>query len=121
MTTLKTRLSEEDFVNPAVVKVVSDQQGYALYFSRSLVPYPRNPGEDFAVYKHIGLYAYRKDFLLQYASMRQTPLERAESLEQLRVLENGYRILVLETNYQCIGVDTPEDLERVRKVIGTRG
>jgi 3-deoxy-manno-octulosonate cytidylyltransferase (CMP-KDO synthetase) len=121
MTTLKTRLSEEEFANPAVVKVVSDQQGHALYFSRSLIPYPRNPGKDFAVYKHIGLYAYRKDFLLKYAAMRQTPLEQAESLEQLRVLENGYRILVLETNYQCIGVDTPEDLERVREIIGARG
>lgn len=118
MTTLKTRLTEEDFSNPAVVKVVTDKQGYALYFSRSLIPYPRNAGGDFAVYKHIGLYAYRKEFLLQYASMPQTPLEQAESLEQLRVLENGYRILVLETDYQCIGVDTPEDLERVREILG---
>lgn len=121
MTTLKTRLSEDEFTNPAVVKVVTDQQGYALYFSRSLIPYPRNAGEDFAVYKHIGLYAYRKEFLLHYASMRQTPLERAESLEQLRVLENGYRILVLATNYQCIGVDTPADLERVRGMLEAGG
>jgi 3-deoxy-manno-octulosonate cytidylyltransferase (CMP-KDO synthetase) len=117
MTTLKSRLVEEDFDNPAVVKVVTDKQGFALYFSRSLIPYPRNAGGDFAVYKHIGLYAYRRDFLLQYAAMEQTPLERAESLEQLRALENGYRIKVLETNYQCIGVDTPEDLERVTKII----
>lgn len=121
MTTLKTPLAEKDFSNPDVVKVVTSQQGYALYFSRSLIPYPRNPGEDFSVYKHIGLYAYRKEFLLQYASMEQTPLEQAESLEQLRVLEQGYRILVLETNYQCIGVDTPEDLERVRSIIEARG
>lgn len=117
MTTLKSRLTEADFTNPAVVKVVTDQRGYALYFSRSLIPYPRNAGEDFAVYKHIGLYAYRKEFLLQYSSMPQTPLEKAESLEQLRVLENGYRILVLGTNYQCVGVDTPEDLERVRAIL----
>lgn len=121
MTTLKTRISEEDFSNPAVVKVVTDKQGHALYFSRSLIPYPRNAGGNLAVYKHIGLYAYRKEFLLKYASMPQTPLEQAESLEQLRVLENGYRILVLETNYPCIGVDTPEDLERVRGILGARG
>ena len=120
MTTLKAPLAEADFTNPAVVKVVTDQRGYALYFSRSLIPYPRNAGEDFAVYKHIGLYAYRKDFLLQYASLPQTPLEKAESLEQLRVLENGYRILVLRTNYQCIGVDTPEDLARVRAIVASK-
>lgn len=117
MTTLKTPLSEEDYANPAAVKVVTDLQGYALYFSRSLIPYPRNAGGDFAVYKHMGIYAYRREFLLHYASLPQTPLERAESLEQLRVLENGYRIQVLETNYQCVGVDTPEDLERVRGIV----
>mgnify|MGYP000874981819 FL=1 len=120
MTTLKSRLPEEDFTNPAVVKVVTDQRGYALYFSRSLIPYPRYAGEDFAIYKHIGLYAYRKEFLLRYASLPQTPLEKAESLEQLRVLENGYRILVLGTNYQCIGVDTPEDLARVRTMLAQK-
>lgn len=118
MTTLKTSLGEEEYHNPAVVKVVTDRQGFALYFSRSLIPYPRDAGKGFAIYKHIGLYAYRRDFLLQFAAMEQTPLERAESLEQLRVLENGFRIKVLETNYPCIGVDTPEDLERVRKLLG---
>jgi len=117
MTTLKTHLTEEDYQNPAAVKVVTDKQGFALYFSRSLIPYPRNMGEGFAVFKHVGLYAYRRDFLLQFAAMEQTPLERAESLEQLRVLENGFRIKVVETNYPCIGVDTPEDLERVREIL----
>ena len=87
-----------------------------MYFSRSLIPYPRHPFHD-AVrpYKHIGIYAYRRDFLLQYASMEPTPAEEVESLEQLRVLENGYKIKVITTEQEFIGIDTPEDLEHIRE------
>ena len=113
MATMKVVMDEEDYENPATVKVVTDQQGYALYFSRSLMPYPRNKPEGFKVFKHVGIYAYRRNFLLKYAALAPTPLEKAESLEQLRALENGYKIKVLESDFQGIGVDTPEDLAAV--------
>lgn len=116
MATLKVKMQEEDYNNPAAVKVVTSLSGYALYFSRSLMPYPRNKPEDFNVYKHVGIYAYKRDFLLKYAAMAPTPLERAESLEQLRALENGYRIKVLESDFQGVGVDTPEDLAAVNEI-----
>ncbi len=113
MATMKVVMDEEDYENPAAVKVVTDQQGYALYFSRSLMPYLRNKPEGFKVFKHVGIYAYRRNFLLKYAVLAPTPLEKAESLEQLRALENGYKIKVLESDFQGIGVDTPEDLAAV--------
>jgi 3-deoxy-manno-octulosonate cytidylyltransferase (CMP-KDO synthetase) len=104
-----------DYANPNVVKAVVDLAGDALYFSRSLIPYPRRT-EGHRVFEHIGMYAYRKDFLLKYASLPQTPLEKLESLEQLRVLEHGYRLRVVETRqaYIPLSVDTPEDLEKAR-------
>ena len=112
MATLKTKMNEDEYNNPNAVKVVTDQNGYALYFSRSLMPFPRNEdAPEFVVYKHVGIYAYRRDFLLNYASMAPTPLEKVESLEQLRALEMGYRIKVIESNFQGIGIDTPEDLK----------
>ncbi|HWR40573.1 MAG TPA: 3-deoxy-manno-octulosonate cytidylyltransferase [Patescibacteria group bacterium] len=117
MATVMTTMAEEEYTQPGAVKVVTDRQGYALYFSRSLIPYPRVAEAGVPVYKHIGIYAYRRDFLLQYASMAPTPLEKAESLEQLRALENGYRIKVIETDCRLVGVDTPEDLERVREIL----
>ena len=101
--------------NPNNVKVVTDQNGYALYFSRSLLPYPRN-AVGTPVYKHIGIYAYQRDFLLAYAKMQPTPLEQAESLEQLRALENGYKIKVVKTDYRFVGVDTAEDLKLVNEI-----
>ena len=113
MATMKVVMDEEDYDNPAAVKVVTDQHGYALYFSRSLMPYPRNKPEGYKVFKHVGIYAYRRNFLLKYAALTPTPLERAESLEQLRALENGYKIKVLESDFRGIGVDTPEDLAAV--------
>lgn len=116
MATLKTAMREEEYDNPAAVKVVTDLNGYALYFSRSLLPYPRKKPEDFKVFKHVGVYAYRRGFLLKYAALTPTPLERAESLEQLRALENGYKIKVLESDFQGIGVDTPEDLAAVNEL-----
>jgi 3-deoxy-manno-octulosonate cytidylyltransferase (CMP-KDO synthetase) len=113
---------QQDFANPNVVKVVVDLSGNALYFSRSLIPYPRK-SEGHRVFEHIGLYAYRKDFLLRYSRLPQTPLEKLESLEQLRALEHGYRIRVVETrqNYVPLSVDAPEDLERARALARGRG
>ena len=116
MATMKVVMDEADYDNPAAVKVVTDLNGYALYFSRSLIPYPRNKPEGYKVYKHVGIYAYRRSFLLKYAALQPTPLERTESLEQLRVLENGYKIKVLESAFKGIGVDTPEDLAAVNEV-----
>lgn len=111
--TLKQRITEEkDIDNPNCVKVVTDKDDNGIYFSRSRIPYNRESFDRY--YKHIGIYGYSKDFLLKYVNMPPTPLEIAESLEQLRILENGYNIKVLETDHQLIGVDTPEDLERVR-------
>jgi len=120
MATVKTALAaEEDSTNPNNVKVITDCAGNALYFSRARIPYARNPGAK--VYKHIGIYAYRRDFLLAYARMEQTPLELSESLEQLRALENGHRIRVVETDAVFIGVDTEEDLAAVNEEYRKRG
>ena len=111
MATVATPLSEEEYDDPSAVKVVVNQKGEALYFSRSLIPYPRH---DFVTppLKHVGIYAYRREFLLAYAKMEQTPLEVAESLEQLRALENGYKIGVVIEKTADIGIDTPEDLAK---------
>ena len=116
MATLMTPLTEEEYDNPAAVKVVASLDGHALYFSRSLIPYPRNRGPQWRCFKHIGVYAYRRDFLLRFAALPPAPLEIAESLEQLRALENGYRIRVIETPFRSIGVDTPADLAEVREL-----
>ena len=116
MATVMTPMEDEaEQKNPNNVKVVTDKNGCALYFSRSLLPYPRNDAGT-PVYKHIGIYAYRRDFLLAYAKMTPTPLERAESLEQLRALENGYKIKCIRTNARFVGVDTPEDLAKVNEI-----
>jgi 3-deoxy-manno-octulosonate cytidylyltransferase (CMP-KDO synthetase) len=112
MATLKKRIERaSEAANPNVVKVVTDQRGRAIYFSRAPIPFHRsgNPIH----FKHIGLYVYRRDFLLRYPKLPIGPLERAESLEQLRALENGYPIRVAETGYDSMGVDTPEDLQRL--------
>ena len=99
------------------MKVVTDRAGDAIYFSRSTIPYVRDGAiGTCAHYKHIGLYVYRRDFLLRYSDLPVGPLEHAERLEQLRALENGYSIRVVETDYESLGVDTPEDLERVSRL-----
>ena len=118
MGTLGTRLdASADLENPNTVKVLVDRQGFALYFTRAPAPYRREAGEALTgVLRHIGLYVYRREFLLTLASLPRTPLERIESLEQLRALEHGYRIRVVETSYTSVSVDTPEDLERVRRL-----
>lgn len=117
MATLMTSMDEDEYNNPAAVKVVTDLSGYALYFSRSLIPYPRVVHEAMAVNKHIGIYAYRREFLLKFAGLAPTPLERSECLEQLRALEHGYRIKVLKTDFKSVGVDTPEDLARINAIL----
>ncbi len=117
MATLMKRTSDaRELHDPNVVKVAADLAGNAIYFSRSLIPFPRDGGAGMH-FKHIGLYVYRREFLLGYARLPVGPLERAEKLEQLRALENGYRIRVVETDYESIGVDTPEDLERVKAIL----
>ena len=119
MSTLKREIEKDEFDDPGVVKVVVDERDFALYFSRSLIPYPRYD-ENMRVYEHVGLYVYRKDFLLEISQMPQGHLEKIESLEQLRVLEKGHKILVVETKMDKaagISVDTPEDLERVERLI----
>ena len=117
MSTLKYKLDNmEDINNPNYVKVIVDKDDYAIYFSRSPIPYPRNMDMK-NYYKHIGIYGYLREFVIEYSKMAQTPLEISESLEQLRAIENGYKIKVLETPYKIIGVDTFEELEKVRKYI----
>jgi 3-deoxy-manno-octulosonate cytidylyltransferase (CMP-KDO synthetase) len=106
-----------DLHNPNVVKVVLDRAGFALYFSRAPIPFTQVAGGWPPLHKHIGLYAYRRKALLILAALEPTPLERAESLEQLRALEHGIRIKAVESTFQSVHVDTPADLERVRQLI----
>ena len=117
MGTLKKEITRpEDLDNPNVVKVVTDVNGDALYFSRFCIPFERG-GAAAKHYKHVGVYGYKKDFLLKFSRMQRSSLEAGESLEQLRVLENGYRIRVRETIYDTVGVDTPEQLEEIEKYL----
>ena len=110
---------ESEYRNPNTVKVVLDNSGFALYFSRSPIPYVNNSKFKIQnskfVYKHIGIYGFTRSFLEQFVALPKSPLEETESLEQLRVLENGHRIKVLATDYSGFGIDTPDDLERARK------
>ncbi|MGI6294629.1 MAG: 3-deoxy-manno-octulosonate cytidylyltransferase [Armatimonadota bacterium] len=117
MTSLMTAIDAQSAQNPNLVKVVVDMQNYALYFSRSPIPYERNPLQGKPIYGHVGLYAYTRDFLLKFASLQPTPLEQAESLEQLRVLEHGYRIKMVEIKDRPLGVDTFDDLAKARLAI----
>jgi len=117
MSTLKKRIENpRELADPNVVKVVTDRQENAIYFSRSPIPFERDPGARAASFKHIGLYVYRRDFLLNYSALPVGPLETAERLEQLRAIENGYKIRVVETEYESLGVDTPADLEMVSRM-----
>jgi 3-deoxy-manno-octulosonate cytidylyltransferase (CMP-KDO synthetase) len=101
--------------SPNAVKVVVDKRGFALYFSRSLIPFPRQGGIPVEPMLHWGLYAYTRDFLQQFVKWPQSPLEMCEKLEQLRALENGARIMVIKAHHRSIGVDTPEDLAMAEK------
>jgi len=118
MGTLRKRIEDpREMGDPNVVKVVTDRFQNAIYFSRSTIPFPRDGDQAGIVhFKHIGLYVYRKDFLLRYSELPIGPLETAERLEQLRALENGYKIRVVDTEYESLGVDTPEDLRRVEQL-----
>ncbi len=109
--------SPEELLNPSVVKVVFDRQGFALYFSRSPMPYVIADAAAPRYYKHIGPYAYKMSFLLKFTRLERGSLEEAESLEQLRALEHGYRIKVVETKFDSQEVDTPGDLEKVRHLL----
>ncbi len=127
--TLMTKIeTKEELDNPNVVKVVTDKKGMALYFSRSVIPFDRDaqtaPGgagksikDQSIYYRHLGLYAYRRDFLLLFPTLEVSTLEQIEKLEQLRILEQGYRIAVVETPHRTVAVDTVEDLERVRRLV----
>jgi 3-deoxy-manno-octulosonate cytidylyltransferase (CMP-KDO synthetase) len=117
VTTLAYKLDiEHDYENPGVVKVITDLNGDAIYFSRSSIPHtnkqPKSGLGSVPIYHHMGLYAFRRDFLLKYKDLPQTPLELSESLEQLRVLEHGYRIRVCITEEKTLEINTPEDLVR---------
>lgn len=116
MSSLYCLAEPSEYDQPTVVKVVLDLQGNALYFSRARIPYPRE-WTDLPVYKHIGLYVYRRDLLLQFAEWEPTPLECTESLEQLRALEHGVRIRMVQVERAPIAVDTEEDLARVRRML----
>jgi 3-deoxy-manno-octulosonate cytidylyltransferase (CMP-KDO synthetase) len=120
MATLMKRIENPQEINdPHVVKVVVDKNNFALYFSRSAIPYHAENSEVESVdyYKHIGLYGYTKDFLFTYKNLPVADLEKIEKLEQLRVLKEGFRIKVIETKYDTVGVDTPEDLEKARQLL----
>jgi len=114
--TLATPAAPEEMGNPNAVKVVLARDGAALYFSRAPIPYPRQEG-GFAPLKHLGIYGYQRDALLRLAALPPSPLERGESLEQLRALENGMAIRVLIVERASIGVDTAEDLARVEEIL----
>ncbi|WP_298702993.1 3-deoxy-manno-octulosonate cytidylyltransferase [uncultured Veillonella sp.] len=115
MATVGAPLLEDEYNEPSAVKVVCNKKGDAMYFSRSLIPFPRNAFVNEPL-KHIGIYAYTREFLLTYADMEPTPAELTESLEQLRALENGVPIRVIKTKARFVGVDTPEDLRAVNEI-----
>jgi 3-deoxy-manno-octulosonate cytidylyltransferase (CMP-KDO synthetase) len=117
--TLASRAEPGDAGNPDVVKVVTDLRGYALYFSRAPIPYPRDPAAAMTK-RHIGVYGYQRAALLEIAARQPTALERAESLEQLRMLESGFRIRVLTTEQAWPGVDTMDDLQRMEELLAKR-
>jgi len=122
MATLKHRIADQSEIeDPNVVKVVTDKNDRALYFSRAPIPAIRDVADgearQWCYFKHIGLYVYRRDFLLSYAKMAPTALEKLEKLEQLRALENGFEIVVIETQFDSIGVDTKEAFEKVKRLL----
>ena len=118
LASLKIKLSEiEDIENPNHVKVITDQQGFALYFSRSVIPYPRETSIKAEYYKHIGVYAFRKKALLNFAKLKMQPLEIAEKIECIRYLEYGMKIKMIETDFVGVGIDVPEDLEKAREIL----
>lgn len=121
MSTLIYRIvREEEITHPNAVKVVFDQDHFALYFSRATIPYVRDNGRKGSYYKHHGIYAYRREFLKKFTEIPEGILEKLEALEQLRALEHGYRIKVVETSYDSVEVDTREELERVKRLLAAK-
>ena len=121
MATLIYRIRRaEEITHPNAVKVVVDRDGFAIYFSRATIPYVRDPGQAANYYKHHGIYAYRRSFLETFTRLPQGVLERLEALEQLRAIEHGYKIKVVETIYDSVEVDTCEELARVARIIEGR-
>jgi 3-deoxy-manno-octulosonate cytidylyltransferase (CMP-KDO synthetase) len=120
MATAAIRMPVEGAENPNTVKVVFDDAGYALYFSRSPIPYRRNPVPELPFFKHLGIYGYQREALARFTTLPPHPLEKAESLEQLRALAAGMKIKVLEAVEDSIGVDSPEDAERVETLLAAR-
>lgn len=118
LASLKIQLKEaEEIKSPNNVKVITDRDGFALYFSRSVIPFHRELTFDVKYYKHIGVYAFRKEALLAFSKLPMLPLETSEKLEQLRYLEYGKRIKMIETDFVGVGIDTPEDLEKAKQLI----
>lgn len=118
LASLKIKLTElTEIENPNNVKVITDKEGFALYFSRSVIPYPRETSVDAEYFKHIGVYAFRKKALLNFAKLDMRPLEIAEKIECIRYLEYGMKIKMIETNFVGVGIDVPEDLEKAREIL----
>lgn len=118
LASLKIQLkTNEEIENPNNVKVITDNDGFALYFSRSVIPYPREIHPDVAYFKHIGVYAFRKNALLNFAQLPMKPLEISEKIECIRYLEYGMKIKMIETDFVGVGIDVPEDLEKARAIL----
>lgn len=117
VTLIKNISSEEEVRNPNVVKAIANKNNQAIYFSRSPIPYRRNPSVDITYFKHVGIYGYRKQVLAEITQLPMGKLEQAESLEQLRWVENGYSIVLKETDMETIAIDTPDDLDKVLKML----
>lgn len=118
LASLKIRLNEPGEVeNPNNVKVITDLNNFALYFSRSVIPFHRDKSVDAAYFKHIGVYAFRKEALMRFSELEMTPLEKLEKIECIRYLENGMNIKMVETDFVGVGIDVPEDLEKARQIL----
>ena len=118
---LKIKLKNTDEIeNPNNVKVITDYEGFALYFSRAVIPYPREIHPDVEYFKHIGVYAFRKNALLNFAKLPMKPLEISEKIECIRYLEYGMKIKMIETDFVGVGIDVPEDLEKARMILGQK-
>ncbi len=121
LASLKIKLqNQEDIENPNHVKVITDLHGFALYFSRSVIPYHREKSIDAEYFRHVGVYAFRKEALLKFARLPMSPLEQLEKIECIRYLENGMKIKMIETDFAGVGIDVPEDLEKARAILNRK-
>lgn len=121
LASLKIKMHEvEEIKNPNNVKVITDINGFALYFSRSVIPFHREQSIPADYYKHVGVYAFRKEALLKFSSLESTPLEMMEKIECIRYLEHGMKIKMIETDFIGVGIDTPEDLEKARQLLDSK-